>query len=218
MNPRHATGTARTTDQRARLLSQTVFDRPLVLEAGAGTGKTATLVARIVAWSLGPGWQRAAEELRAHHERRGTREPAAPDRIAARVLDGVVAITFTEAAAAEMATRIAGALADVQRGDLPKGLLPEALAAAGDEREDAGGVAARRARPPRGGHDSRVLPPPARRRTDGGGAAPELRGGPGEVRAGGGGAGDRGDGVPPGTRVARPGRALLPGGFRREPR
>lgn len=133
MNPRHATGTAGTTDQRARLLSQTIFDRPLVLEAGAGTGKTATLVARIVAWSLGPGWRRAAEELRAHQERRGTREPAAPDRIAARVLDGVVAITFTEAAAAEMATRIAGALADVGKGTLPKGLLPEAVAAAGDE-------------------------------------------------------------------------------------
>jgi len=133
VNRRHATGTAGTTDQQVRLLSQTVFDRPLMLEAGAGTGKTATLVARIIAWCLGPGWRRAAEELRAHHERRGRQEPALPDRIAARVLDGVVAITFTEAAAAEMATRIAGALADVQKGTLPKGLLPEALAEAGDQ-------------------------------------------------------------------------------------
>jgi ATP-dependent helicase/nuclease subunit A len=135
MKERHASGAARTADQQARLLSQTVFDRPQVLEAGAGTGKTATLVARILAWGLGPGWRRAAEELRAQHERLGRRGPVPVDRIAARVLDGVVAITFTEAAAAEMASRVAGALADVQRGGLPKGLLPEALGEAADERQ-----------------------------------------------------------------------------------
>jgi hypothetical protein len=126
---------ANTADHQARLLSQTVFDRPLVLEAGAGTGKTATLVARILAWCLGPGWRRAAEELRAHHEQYGKREPVPADRVAARVLDGVVAITFTEAAAAEMASRVAQTLAEVQKGALPKGLLPEALAeVAGEER------------------------------------------------------------------------------------
>jgi len=65
VNDRHASGAERTADHRARLRSQTVFDRPQVLEAGAGTGKTATLVARILAWCLGPGWRRAAEELRA---------------------------------------------------------------------------------------------------------------------------------------------------------
>ncbi|MCJ7440964.1 MAG: hypothetical protein MUO25_05225, partial [Thermoanaerobaculaceae bacterium] len=87
MKERHASGEARTADQQARLLSQTVFDRPQVLEAGAGTGKTATLVARILAWCLGPGWRRAAEELRAQHERLGRPGPVPVDRIAARVLD-----------------------------------------------------------------------------------------------------------------------------------
>ena len=84
-------------DARARRAAQTIFDRPLVLAAGAGTGKTATLVARIVSWCLGIGWERAAAEERALLP--NGEEPAA-ERIAARVLDGVVAITFTEAAAA----------------------------------------------------------------------------------------------------------------------
>ncbi|MDD5564023.1 MAG: UvrD-helicase domain-containing protein [Thermoanaerobaculaceae bacterium] len=125
----------RAADTAARRRSQTSFDRPLVLEAGAGTGKTATLVARVVAWCLGPGWRRAAVELAAQPPRPDRPEPAADERVAARVLDGVVAITFTEAAAAEMAGRVAQALADVERGELPKGLLPEALAGAdGGER------------------------------------------------------------------------------------
>jgi ATP-dependent helicase/nuclease subunit A len=132
MNRRPGTGDE-AGDRRARLVSQTVFDRPLVLEAGAGTGKTATLVARIVAWCVDPGWLRAAEELRVQNERRGVREPVAPDRIAARVLDGVVAITFTEAAAAEMAGRVAGALAGVERGEPPTGLLQEAIRLTSDE-------------------------------------------------------------------------------------
>jgi ATP-dependent helicase/nuclease subunit A len=133
VNGRRPGGADEAADRGARLVSQTVFDRPLVLEAGAGTGKTATLVARILAWCLGPGWRRAAEELRAQHERRGRRGPVAADRIAARVLDGVVAITFTEAAAAEMASRVAGALAEIQKGGLPAGLLPEAIGVAADE-------------------------------------------------------------------------------------
>ena len=133
MSGRPTSATARAADQRARLVSQTVFDRPLVLEAGAGTGKTATLVARLLAWCLGPGWLRAAEELRAQHERRGSHDPVAVDRIAARVLDGVVAITFTEAAAAEMASRVAASLAEVQEGTLPTGFLPEAMNLAGGE-------------------------------------------------------------------------------------
>ena len=125
----------RAADAEARRRSQTSFDRPLVLEAGAGTGKTATLVARIVAWCLGPGWRRAASELAAQQQRSGKGEAAGAERVAARVLDGVVAITFTEAAAAEMASRVAQALAEVERGGLPKGLLPEALAGAdGEER------------------------------------------------------------------------------------
>ena len=114
---------ARARDAEARRAAQTVFDRPMALEAGAGTGKTATLVARIAAWCLGPGWTREAA--------------AAPEEdaaaVAARVLDGVVAITFTEDAAAEMAERVARtfrALESWDGGPLPAalpGLLPEAL-------------------------------------------------------------------------------------------
>lgn len=90
-------------DFEARLAAQTVFDRPVALEAGAGTGKTATLVARIVAWCVGPGWDEA-----------GAAEPD-DGEVAGRVLEGVVAITFTEAAAAEMAARVAATLAELQR-------------------------------------------------------------------------------------------------------
>ena len=46
-------------DARARNLAQREFDRALVVEAGAGTGKTTALVARVLAWSFGPGWERA---------------------------------------------------------------------------------------------------------------------------------------------------------------
>jgi len=88
-------------DLEARRAAQTVFDRPVALEAGAGTGKTATLVARIAAWCLGPGWEEASRRDTA-----GTHDPL---EIAGRVLDGVVAITFTEDAAAEMARRVARA-------------------------------------------------------------------------------------------------------------
>jgi len=122
-------------DRRARLLAHTSFGAPLVLEAGAGTGKTATLVGRILAWCLGPGWRRAADEARERQAQAGKREPVPVDRIAARVLDGVAAITFTEAAAAEMANRVASAFAGVRIGKLPVGVLPEALAGAeGEER------------------------------------------------------------------------------------
>jgi hypothetical protein len=47
-------------DRAARKAAQTVFDRPLVLQAGAGTGKTTTLVGRLLAWALGPGWEGTA--------------------------------------------------------------------------------------------------------------------------------------------------------------
>jgi len=108
-------------DAAARALAQREFGRPLVVEAGAGTGKTATLVARIVAWCVGPGWQRAREAL-AVDGREGD-----ASRIAARVLGRVVAITFTEAAASEMATRVEEALAALERGDAVRGVDAQAL-------------------------------------------------------------------------------------------
>ncbi|MCD4748485.1 MAG: UvrD-helicase domain-containing protein [Thermoanaerobaculales bacterium] len=96
-------------DIEDRLVAQTVFHRPVVLEAGAGTGKTAALVARIVAWSLGPGWDRALSGFDAAE--------IDDDRIAAAVLNGVVAITFTEDAAAEMARRVVQAFDEIHRSD-----------------------------------------------------------------------------------------------------
>ena len=88
-------------DAEARRVARTEFVRPVVLRAGAGTGKTAALVARVVAWVTGRGWDRSAGALGSE---------ASPTLIAGRTLGRVVAITFTEAAAAEMAERIAVAL------------------------------------------------------------------------------------------------------------
>ena len=48
-------------DTEARELAHTEFETPLVIEAGAGTGKTALLTARAVAWCVGPGWELHAE-------------------------------------------------------------------------------------------------------------------------------------------------------------
>ncbi len=105
-------------DAAARRLAQNEFELPIAVEAGAGTGKTAVLVARVVVWCLGRGWERAAVEL----------GPDAPARdIAACTLEGVVAITFTEAAAGEMAGRVAGAMATVVGGAIPLGVDPELL-------------------------------------------------------------------------------------------
>jgi ATP-dependent exoDNAse (exonuclease V) beta subunit len=106
----------RADDARSRQLAQTEFARPVAIEAGAGTGKTAILVARVLAWCLGPGWERVL-----------ARDPAAdPLRVAERVLRGVVAITFTEAAAAEMDERIEQALAALERGERPVGFAMSA--------------------------------------------------------------------------------------------
>ncbi len=108
-------------DAEARRVAQTEFRRPLVLEAGAGTGKTSTLVARVLAWTLGPGWERAERRL----------EQAGRDledlEIAAACLERVVAITFTESAAAEMASRAAEALVSIVEGSLPVGIERSAL-------------------------------------------------------------------------------------------
>jgi ATP-dependent helicase/nuclease subunit A len=110
-------------DSGSRQLAQTCFDRPLVLEAGAGTGKTTALVSRIVVWVLGAGWDKAARRLRAPE----TGEPLPYDRIAAAALQRVVAITFTEAAAAEMARRVGETLAELATGAIPSVLYAPAL-------------------------------------------------------------------------------------------
>jgi len=118
-------------DLRARRAACEEWERPLLLEAGAGTGKTAVLVSRIVHWLMGPGWERAAAELA------GAQQPPGASEIAARAASGVVAITFTEAAAAEMADRAALFLAaladrDAQR-EPPKELTAAAALLAGED-------------------------------------------------------------------------------------
>ena len=121
----------RAADRGARREAQRRFDRPLVLQAGAGTGKTTTLVARLLAWSLGAGWELALARRAARPAARPSLRPegeGSPERIAADVLRGVVAITFTEAAAAEMAGRTARELDALARGEeRPAWLDPEVL-------------------------------------------------------------------------------------------
>ncbi len=117
----------RARDAMARKTAQIEFQRPLLVEAGAGTGKTTTLVARVLAWVMGPGWSQIEGRLRERARfRPGAPEPE-PDRIAARVMGGVVAITFTEAAAAEMAARVGEGLSVIEDGRVPRGLDPDLL-------------------------------------------------------------------------------------------
>ncbi|MCP4896338.1 MAG: UvrD-helicase domain-containing protein [bacterium] len=102
-------------DADARQQAQTDFEHPLIVIAGAGTGKTALLVARIVAWVLGQGWDRNVGA--------GVDDGA----VARRVVERVAAITFTDAAAAEMAQRVTEALGSIAFGDgaWPVGWLVE---------------------------------------------------------------------------------------------
>ncbi len=111
----------RARDSAVRERAQTDFAAPLLVEAGAGSGKTSILVARIVAWTLGPGWDKAEAWLR----ERG--EEAVPDRVAQRALSRVVAITFTDAAAAEMAQRVGEWLGEIASGADPQAVFVEAL-------------------------------------------------------------------------------------------
>ncbi|MCU0222630.1 MAG: UvrD-helicase domain-containing protein [Acidobacteria bacterium] len=120
---------ARADDDRSRRVARTEFERPLLLDAGAGTGKTTVVASRIVAWLLGPGWDRAAAAL-------GGGGGEDPDRIARRAAERVVAITFTDRAAAEMAERIARMLACVHRGVDAVGLALADLPGPDDRRRE----------------------------------------------------------------------------------
>jgi len=116
-------------DRDARARSVRCFDRPLWVEAGAGTGKTTALVGRMLAWSLGPGWDAAAQRLD------GEGRPApGPEEIAAEAFRRIVAITFTEAAAAEMAQRAARVLRALADGTVERELEDARLPADSDVR------------------------------------------------------------------------------------
>jgi len=97
-------------DEKSRVLAQSEFDRPIAVEAGAGTGKTTVLVSRVLAWVLARGWDAVAAAAKEGGVDGGDGSLDS-DRIAADVMSGVVAITFTDAAAAQMATRISRSLA-----------------------------------------------------------------------------------------------------------
>ena len=106
-------------DEDARRLARERFDVPVLLEAGAGTGKTRALVERLLAWTLDAGWREAADRLTEQARTTGRDAPGVA-AVAEDVLDGVVAITFTDAAAAEMASRLGTALGEIAAGESPR--------------------------------------------------------------------------------------------------
>ena len=105
-----------------------IYDGVMVATASAGTGKTTALIARLLGWSLGEGWDRSASALSSHQSEWG--EWAAED-VAGRVLSRVVCITFTEKAAAQMVEKFSEGLLVLLEGRSLPGLEPELLP--GDE-------------------------------------------------------------------------------------
>jgi ATP-dependent helicase/nuclease subunit A len=91
-------------DQDIRVACQTNVTDHITLEAGAGSGKTATLIARILHWIIKVGWERLSQD-RSEEER------------VFSLMHRVVAITFTEAAAEEMVDRLGIALITLSRYD-----------------------------------------------------------------------------------------------------
>jgi len=132
-------------DAAARLVAQREFTAPLVLQAGAGTGKTAALTARVVAWCLHEGWERAAERVARGQglvptSRHAPDLAGLDDQLVAQeerettardVLGRIAAITFTEAAAAEMSERIEEAFAAIETGQIPVWIDEDSLCPAG---------------------------------------------------------------------------------------
>lgn len=112
-------------DAQARLSAQCDFGHPIILQAGAGTGKTAALVARILMWCMGPGWEKNQASLSM---------PNAPaESVAGRTIDRLVAITFTDKAAAEMAGRVVQGLVCLCNGDEVIGFDTTRLEQSSDE-------------------------------------------------------------------------------------
>lgn len=107
----------RPADHAARHAARVTFDAPVVVEAGAGTGKTAVLVQRVVTWILGPGWARHAPDTERDDVGAPSRRPTSIEDTAVHVLQRVLALTFTEKAAGEMAVRVAEALDLLAHGD-----------------------------------------------------------------------------------------------------
>ena len=112
-----------TVDLENRSFAQSEFRNPVVVVAGAGTGKTALLVARVAAWCVGPGWDRHSDA------------DSNQNAVARRVIERVVAITFTEAAAAEMARKIGLAFLELASGGEPVGWSPDRAAIPEDSEE-----------------------------------------------------------------------------------
>jgi ATP-dependent helicase/nuclease subunit A len=115
-------------DLAARALARREFTRPVWIEAGAGTGKTALLVARLCVWSLGTGWERARLELQG--------QATGGQAAAERVLEGLCALTFTEKAAAEMQQRFREALAELSAGGMPIGIEPGDLSGSREQQAE----------------------------------------------------------------------------------
>lgn len=91
-------------DHAMRTRFRTVLDRNAVVEAGAGTGKTTLVVERILCLVMG----RDIGERGAAYPSGGLPVLAAPVRI-----ERIVAITFTELAAAELAARVRDRMTEV---------------------------------------------------------------------------------------------------------
>ena len=119
MTRQHDVAAIRASDARARELAVSQFDLPVALVAGAGSGKTATLVARVIVWAMGPGFTAAEQALSA-----GGFPPTRIEQAAANTLDRILAITFTEKATLEMSERITDVLACLARGDAPPPWVP----------------------------------------------------------------------------------------------
>ncbi len=107
-----------TTDSTARQRAACTFDRPVTVEAGAGTGKTTLLIHRLLVWTLDAGWKHAARRKR---NQGAPSQEIASERTAGQILDRIVAITFTEAAATELADRFITAITNAAHLEFPPG-------------------------------------------------------------------------------------------------